>query len=480
MSKSAMRADVDRKTAQKYIKSGKTPEEHQSKHDWRTRADPVEKIWAEAERRLNLEPTLEAKALFEFLLEAKPGQIEERHLRTFQRRVSDWKLTHGPEKEVFFQQINQPGMYLEIDWTDANELGVTIEGCPLKHLLFHATLKYSNWEWAKRCKSESLLSLRRGLQASLFELGRVPEVLRMDNSSSATHRVGRGADRTWNKDFLSILQHYDLRAEAIQVGCPNENGDVESANGHLKSRWEQQLLLRGSRDFKSEADYDNWGEALLRKANQGRAEKLADELGRMRTLPPTRLSDYDELYCRVSRNSTIRVKKVTYSVPARWVGKEVKVEVYESQLKVYHGRDLLLEMARASGDQGAVIQWRHLIGPLLRKPGAFARYRWREEFFPTDRFRAAYDQLVGYHGSRTGDLEYLRLLELAAEITVEDTENLMGYYMQPFRGKWWVKQLRGSIEGCKAITSDMPALKPDLSSYDALLTPFEEAMSHGS
>ena len=117
MSKSAMRADVDRKTAQKYVKSGKTPEEHQNKHDWRTRPDPVETIWAEAERRLVLEPTLEAKALFEYLLEAKPGQIEERHLRTFQRRVSAWKLTHGPEKEVFFPQINQPGMYLEIDWT---------------------------------------------------------------------------------------------------------------------------------------------------------------------------------------------------------------------------------------------------------------------------------------------------------------------------------------------------------------------------
>ena len=480
MSKSAMRADVDRKTAQKYIGSGKTPEEQQSKHDWRTRPDPLETIWPEAERRLILEPTLEAKALFEHLLEAQPGQMTPRHLRTFQRRVSDWKLTHGADKEVFFPQINEPGRYLEIDWTDANQLGITIEGRPLKHLLFHATLKYSNWEWAKRCRSESMLSLRQGLQASLFELGKVPDILRMDNSSAATHQAGRGSVRTWNKDFLSVLQHFSLRAETIQVACPNENGDVESANGHLKRRWEQQLLLRGSRDFKSEGDYDSWGEALLRKGNRGRAAQLAEELSRMRTLPPTRLSEYDEIYCGVSRNSTIRVKKVTYSVPSRWVGQELKVEVYECQLKIYHGRELLLEMPRACGDRGAVIQWRHLIGPLLRKPGAFARYRWREEFFPSGRFRSAYEQLVGYHGYRTGDLEYLRLLELAQEITVEAVENLMGYYMQPFRGKWWAAQLRRSLDPCPAMGSEMAALKPDLSPYDDLLTPLEEAMTHGS
>lgn len=480
MSKSAMRADVDRKTARKYLQAGKTPEELQRKHDWRSRPDPLETIWPEAERQLLLEPSLEAKALFEHLLETQPGQIAERHLRTFQRRVSAWKLTHGPEKEVFFPQICEPGIYLEIDWTDASQLGVTIEGCPLKHLLFHATLKYSNWEWAKRCRSESLLSLRQGLQASLFELGKVPAVIRMDNSSSATHQVGHGPGRTWNKDFLSILQHYGLRAEAIHVACPNENGDVESSNGHLKRRWEQQLLLRGSRDFKSEADYDSWGEALLRKSNQGRAGKLAEELARMRALPPTRLSDYDELYCRVSRNSTIRVKKVTYSVPARWVGQEVKVEVYEGRLKVYHGRELLLEMPRASGDRGVIIQWRHLIKPLLRKPGAFARYRWREEFFPSGRFRAAYEQLVGYHGCRTGDLEYLRLLELAEEITVEAVENLLEYHLQPLRGKWWVAQLRRSLDQCPALTSEMPPLQPELSSYDALLSPQEEVMSHGA
>lgn len=475
-----MRADVDRKTAQKYIRAGKSPAEQQRKHDWRTRPDPVETVWAEAERRLLLEPTLEAKALFEHLLEAQSGPITERHLRTFQRRVSAWRLTHGADKEVFFPQINEPGKYLEMDWTDANQLGITIQGRPLKPHLFHATLKYANWEWATRCQSESMLSLRQGLQAALFELGKVPEVVRLDNSSAATHQVGRGPGRTWNQDFLALLLHFALRAETIQVGCPNENGDVESANGHLKRRWEQQLLLRGSRDFPSEADYDSWGVALLRKGNQGRAEPLAEELGRMRPLPPTRLSEYDELYCRVSRNSTIRVKKVTYSVPARWVGQEVKVEVYESRLKVFHGRELLLELGRACGDRGVVIQWQHLIGPLLRKPGAFARYRWREEFFPSGRFRAAYEQLVDYHGYRRGDLEYLRLLELAQEITVTAVENQMAYYMQPFRGKWWVAQLRQALDRCQTFTAKLPELQPDLRPYDALLTPVTEEVTHGA
>ena len=153
--------------------------------------------------------------------------------------------------------------------------------------------------------------------------------------------------------------------------------------------------------------------------------------------------------CRVSQHSTIRVKKVVYSVPARLIGQEVRVEVYEGQLKVFHGRELLLlSLARARGERRAVIDYRHVIEHLLRKPGRFPHYVHREEIFPDSAFRLAYDRLVGDHGERAGQLEYLRLLQLAAELGEVSTINsLVAEWCSPAEpAPWRVANLRRFLD----------------------------------
>jgi hypothetical protein len=331
-------------------------------------------------------------------------------------------------------------------------------------------LTYSNWEWASRCQSESLLSLRQGLQASLHQLGAVPERLQIDNSSAATHRVGSGG-REFNPDFLSLVQHYGMKPQTIGIDCPEQNGDVESQNGHLKRRLLQHLLLRGYRDFETVAAYDAFVVKVLHKANDPRRARLAEEFKVMRPLPPTRLSEYDELSCRVSQHSTIRVKRVTYSVPARLIGQEVRVQVYEGQLKVFHGRELLLSLGRATGERRAVIDYRHLIEHLLRKPGAFAHYVHREELFPDSSFRLAYDRLVADHGERAGRLEYLHLLRLAAELGEAAISTLVAEYSGPGHpGKWRVADLRRYLGLTQEPTLPELQLQPELASYDALLS----------
>ena len=329
----------------------------------------------------------------------------------------------------------------------------------------------SNWEWATRCQSESMLSLRQGLQAALRELGRVPEILQTDNSSSATHPVGGKGGREFNPEYLSVVGHYRLEPQTIQVRCPNENGDVESLNGHLKRRIEQHLLLRGRRDFADEDAYDAFVVGVLRQGNRGRQSKLAEETARMRPLPAVNLSEYDEVECTVSHHSTIRVKKVTYSVPARFIGHQVRVEVYEGQLKIYHGRQLLLTLKRAAGERRAVIDYRHLIEHLVRKPGAFRHFVHREELFPDGSFRLAYDRLVADHGLRAGELEYLRLLQLAHELGGENTiSSLVGQWSgAAMTGRWRVADLRRYLR--LEARPDLPELRlePDLRAYDALL-----------
>ena len=179
ISMSAMKSGMSRNTARKYLRQDDVMDQRQAPHAWRTRKDPLEAVWPRALAMLREAPELEAKALFEHLAQGHPGGTDPKAggtnpkaaggadlkpglLRTFQRRVRQWRLTEGPEKEVFFTQDHKPGAVLAVDWTDMGGLGITIQGRPLAHKLFHAVLPYSNWEWAVRTSSESTLSLRAG------------------------------------------------------------------------------------------------------------------------------------------------------------------------------------------------------------------------------------------------------------------------------------------------------------------------------
>lgn len=477
---SAMKAGMSRPTAQKYLRAGQPPQELQAKHTWRTRTDPLAAIWPQAVAMLEEAPDLEAKALFEYVSERSPWAVEEKHLRTFQRRVKLWRLQHGPDKEVFFPQDWEAGRAMQLDWTHGSELAVSIGGRNYEHLLCHCVLPHSNWDWATPCLSESLLSCRQGLQEALHRLGKVPRELRVDNSSAATHRVGSGGTgREFNEQFASLCAHYGLIPRTIGIERPNENGDVESSNGHLKRRLRQHLLLRGSRDFATDRAYEEFVHQVVERGNRSRQGKLAAELALMKSLPPSRLSEYDELHCRVSSASTIRVKKVGYSVPARLIGQELQVEVYERELKVYSGRELLLTLPRQCGSRGVVLDYRHVIDHLLRKPGAFERYRYREQLFPSRSFRQAYDQLLSQHGPRGGAVEYLRLLKLASEVGESDLEVMLADVLTSPHPTWSVGQLQRVLRPEARPSVELIELQPECRSYDALLSPEPEVAHVG-
>ncbi len=467
---SAMKADVHPQTARKYIGAGKPPEQLQAPHTWRTRPDPLEQVWESAQQMLRDAPELEAKTLFEHFLAQPDNGLEERHLRTFQRRVRQWRGTQGPEREVFFGQERSPGEFLQLDWTHAGALEVRIQGEAFPHLFCHCVLPYSNWEWATRCRSESFLSLLTGLQATLSRLGKSPPRLVTDNTSAATHEleVMPGRPRAYNSDYLELCTHYDLIPITINVNCPHEQGDVESLNRHFKRRLNQHLVLRGSRDFASEEEYDRFVAGVLKAANAKRQPRLLEELARMRPLPASRLAEYREYEPLVSSQSLIRVRQHTYSVPSRLIGHTLRVQLYESELKVYLGREFLFRLPRVRGRKEALVDFRHVIDSLLRKPGAFIHYRHRQALYPSTVFRSAYDRLVKDHGERPGLTEYLQLLKLAAQETVEKIERLLSAQMaRP--GKWRATDVRDQVAPPERKGLELASLTPSLSAYDALL-----------
>jgi len=114
---SALRSGMSRNTAAKFVKIGKLPSELTEPRTWRTRADPFDSDWEEIVERLRAAPELEAKALFEALLEKSPDRYHLGQLRTFQRKLKRWRAGEGPEKIVFFAQKHLPGEAIQTDFT---------------------------------------------------------------------------------------------------------------------------------------------------------------------------------------------------------------------------------------------------------------------------------------------------------------------------------------------------------------------------
>jgi hypothetical protein len=418
---------------------------------------------------LNDAPELEAKFLFEWLCEQYPGRYQEGQVRTFQRRVREWRALRGPDKEIFFPQRHQPGERMATDCTRMDDLGITILGDPYEHLLCHCVLTYSNWEWATICHSESLLALRSGIQAALFRLGHVPREHWTDNSGAATHRPEKEkSGREFNAQYEALMQHFGMLPRTIQVGAAHENGDVESLNGALKRRLKQYLLMRGSPDFSSIEQYRRFLEGVLEKVNASRTKRLAEELEVMPGLKVSRLAEYEEYRCRVMSWGTITVDRRIYSVPGRLIGEKVVVRRYEKQIEVYFNEVYQMTAPWIPRDQGHCINYRHLISWLVRKPGAFRNYRFKNDLFPSEDFRWAYDALSEAVSARTADREYLQILQHAAETMECD----VAAALHLIREQGEVPRLDRVLELNPPPKTEIPEIEPlvtNLMEYDQLI-----------
>ena len=211
----AMKAGMDRKTARKYRDRGQLPSECRAQHGWRTRDDPLKDVWPGLLELLRAEPTLQAKTLVDLLQRQYPEHAWQRHRRTVERRVHEWKAEHGPAKEVFFSQVHEPGRLGSSDFTHVDELGVTIGGQPFPHLLYHFVLTCSNWEQVTVCFSESFASLSDGLQNALWQLGGVPQRHRTDRMTLAVHHDGNAEQYT--SRYQGLMRHYGLTPEATNA-----------------------------------------------------------------------------------------------------------------------------------------------------------------------------------------------------------------------------------------------------------------------
>jgi len=408
----ASKAGMDSKTARKYLVLNQLPSEVMKVRHWRTREDRFSGVWEQVRQQIEESPGLEAKTLFEWLQREYPGRFQDGQIRTLQRRIKLWRATEGPAQEVYFSQKHEPGRLCASDFTHMTELDITIQGQTFAHLVYHFVLTYSNWETGTICYSECLESLSEGWQNAIWELGAVPAEHRTDSLSSAVNNMSNLEE--FNRRYEAVMRYYGVKPVHTNPASPHENGDAEQSHHRFKKAVDQALMLRGSRDFSSIAEYARFLTDLLAQRNAGRRQRLAEELAVMRELPARRMESARRERVKVDSGSLIHVERNSYSVNSRLIGENVEARVYLDHIEVWHGQKKLEELPRLRGRSKHRIDYRHIIEWLVRKPGAFENYRYKEDLFPTSRFRMAYDALQQTASSQAAK-EYLKILRLAAE-----------------------------------------------------------------
>jgi hypothetical protein len=357
-----------------------------------------------------------AITLLEKLQEAYPGRFPFSMRRTLERRVRQWRAQHGPDKEIFFPQEHLPGRQGLSDFTDMGKLQVSIAGVPFDHLLYHFTLAFSHWEYACVIEGgESFEALSEGLQNALWQAGGCPREHRTDSLSAAFKNLRRQEDFTTR--YGALLEHYGMDGTRNNPGLAHENGSVESSHRHLKEAVDQDLMLRGHRDFADRPAYEEFIREVVMRRNRRNAAAFNAEREHLQALPLRRTQGFVEEEARVTRSSTFTVRGVLYSAPSRLIGQRLKVRLYPERLDCYLSGVLVHSAprrVRSGTRRPRVLDYRHFIGALKRKPQAFKGLVFRDDLFPREAYRRTWEQLETRLASRQACKIMVGLLELAA------------------------------------------------------------------
>ena len=415
---SAAKAGISERSARRIDQAQSLPSQR-PKRNWRTRVDPLGLVWdSEVVPLLQTDVHLNAVTLLEELQRRYPGQWDSSVLRTLQRRMRLWRAQVGAEREVYFAQEHPPGRQGISDFTVADELKVKIAGVLFRHRLYQFALTHSGWRHVTVIDSgESFLALSTGLQAALWALGGSPEEHRTDSLSAAFNNLAEQEEMT--RRYADLCSHYGLRPTRCNPGQSNENGSIEARNNSLKNTLDQALRLRGTRIFETRADYETFVDTIVQRMNARVAKLLAIERTMLKPLPARRTAEFEEISARVSKFAIFTLKGVLYSVPSQLIGHRLMVRQYAQHVEGWLGGQCVVSLPRARPVEGQrvgrSIDYRHLVGALKRKPGAFARWVLRDAAFPRAVYRQTWERLSAQRPEREACKTMVGLLVLAAE-----------------------------------------------------------------
>ena len=468
---SAAKSGISERSARRIEDAQCLPSQRPAR-DWRTRQDPLESVWdSEVKPLLQADARLNAVTLLEELQRRYPGQWDTSVLRTLQRRMRLWRAKFGVEREVYFAQEHPPGRQGLSDFTVADDLKVQIGGVAFAHRLYQFALAYSGWRHVSVIDSgESFMALSTGLQAALWALGGVPEEHRTDSLSAAFNNLAEQEALT--QRYADLCSHYGLRATRCNPGQSNENGSIESRHDSLKTALDQALRLRASRSFEVRGDYEAFVNTIVQRFNARVAKRLVTERAMLKPLPVRRTAEFEVIPARVSKYAIFTLKGVLYSVPSQLIGHRLMVRQYAQHVECWLGDQCVVSLPRArpvAGQRvGRAIDYRHLVGALKRKPGAFARWVLRDAAFPRAVYRQTWERLAAQRAEREACKTMVGLLVLAADgheaQLAQELEQLIELDQLPD-----LAALTQLLAPPKGVVPHVVVSLPTLASYDALL-----------
>jgi transposase InsO family protein len=373
-------------------------------------------------------------AIFEELQRRHPD-LQANVRRTLERRIRAWRALHGAEREIIFRQVHEPGRMGLSDFTEMGDLAVGIAGVALDHRLYHFRLACSGFEHAHVILGgESYVALAEGLQNALWALGGAPLEHRSDSLSAAFRNLSRAAREDLTARYDALCVHYGMEPSRNNRGVAHENGSIESPHGHLKSAIRDALLLRGSGNFADLGAYRHFIDEIMSRKNARNAQRITAERATLQALPENRTCDYEEASAFVTTSGGFTLRKVFYTVPSRLVGHRLRVKLYDDRLELLIGatRLMTLERGRAgpNGKHGHVVDYRHVIHALRRKPMALLNLVYRDQLFPREAYRFMFERLRERLSDRLACKTIVELLSLAhdraceAELATLLTEHL--------------------------------------------------------
>jgi hypothetical protein len=365
----ASKASISAATAYRFEHDHRLPSHHERTRG-RRRPDPLANFFdIEIVPMLKAAPGLRAVAIFEEMQRRHPD-LSAGVRRTLERRIRSWRALHGTEQEVI--------------------LG-----------------------------GESYVALAEGLQNALWALGGSPHEHRSDSLSAAFRNLDTDAREDLTRRYDALCAHYGMQPTRNNRGVAHENGSIESSHGHFKKAVKDALLMRGANDFADLLAYRRFIDEIASRKNAHSAKRIEAERASLRRLPDQRTCDYEETIVTVTSSGGFTLKKVFYTVPSQLIGHRLRIRLYDDRLDLFIGGTSLMTLVRgraeASGKHGHVVDYRHVIHALRRKPAALLGLVYRNQLFPRDAYRQTFDRLLERIPAKSACRLMVNLLALAHE-----------------------------------------------------------------
>jgi transposase InsO family protein len=475
----AAKAGFSTAAAYRFEKDPRLPSQKKP-HRERRRPDPFAGVWdLEVVPMLRAAPGLRPIAVFQELRRRHP-ELGAGARRTLERRIRGWRAVNGPDREVIFRQEHPPGRMGLSDFTEVADLGITIAGQILDCRLYHFRLPFSGFEHAHVVLGgESFVALAEGLQNALWALGGAPEQHRSDSLSAAFRNLDADAKEDLTRRYEALCAHYGMTPTRNNPGVSHENGSIESAHGHLKKTLADALLLRASRDFDDLPAWRGFVDEIVGRGNVRNAKRIDQERTALKELPVRKTADYEEVNVDVTSSSAFTLRKVFYSVPSRLIGHRLRVRLFDDRLECFLGSTPVLTVRRgrpdSNGKHGHVVDYRHVIHSLRRKPMALLNLVYRDQLFPRRAFALAFEALLAALGERPACRAMVGILALAHEHACEAE---LALALQASLDDGVLPDLAALIERFRPKDAALPVVVvslPSLAIYDRIATSLGEA-----